>query len=321
MTPVNIDSGGLHRIRQLYQEGLIDRGTLRDRFSVTRLCFADVADSLDGSSIAKISISSSGLVLDFHSGVRLNWDPQDYGTPCSLAYSQGSYEPDETALMLDLARGKSVFVDVGANIGWFTLHLASVLAPNSRRIFAFEPVAATVAALRANAVLNGLGDTVTVLHSGVGDEVGELEFHVPQSLRGASSLRKLFPEMTSAIEKAPVTTLDLFDAQCRPGKVDILKCDVEGAELMVARGGLNLIARDRPVMMFELLRKWSLVFGYHPNAVIDLLSPLGYACFAIGKGAPRLISAIEEETEETNFLFLAPEHVQERRHLEGLCVR
>ena len=311
----------LAKVRQEFEAGRLDRDQLRAPFMRVGQMLRQVQASLEGSAISEIRMRSEGLVLALESGVLMHWEPEDIGTATSISFSHGAYEPEELALMTSLARGKSCFLDVGANIGWFSLHLARVLNAPQAKIYAFEPVATSAEALRRNVSLNGLDAVVTVIESGVGDVEGEIEFHVPTPVVGAASMKALHPGLPATVQTCRVTTLDTFANAFSPPRIDLVKCDVEGAELMVVRGGLDLIARDRPLMMFELLRKWSRAFGYHPNAVIDLLSPLGYDCWAIGKGAPRPILSIEEETEETNFLFLAPEHVQERQYLEGLSVR
>ena len=95
-----------------------------------------------------------------------------------------------------------------------------------------------------------------------------------------------------------------------------MKCDVEGAELMVVKGAREMLKRDRPIILFELLRKWSRAFGYHPNEVFAELLPLGYQAFAIGKGEVRSIAEIDELTLETNFLFLCDAHAAELRLIQ-----
>jgi hypothetical protein len=54
----------------------------------------------------------------------------------------------------------------------------------------------------------------------------------------------------------------------------LIKADVEGAELLVVQGGLQTIAKYRPLIFLELLRKRSKPFGYHPNDVIQLLASI-----------------------------------------------
>jgi len=90
--------------------------------------------------------------------------------------------------------------------------------------------------------------------------------------------------------------------------VDIIKCDVEGAELLVYQGGIKTIETFKPVVFTEMLRKWSAKFGYHPNDIIALFSQQGYLCYC-NDGAQQLscIREITEDTANTNFFFLHPE--------------
>ena len=82
----------------------------------------------------------------------------------------------------------------------------------------------------------------------------------------------------------------------------VIKIDVEGNELNVLLGSLETIRRAKPVIVIELLRKWMRTFDTHPQQVVDLLSSYGYECFAIGSELRR-ITFIDEDTEETNFIF------------------
>ena len=104
-----------------------------------------------------------------------------------------------------------------------------------------------------------------------------------------------------------LTTLDESLPDDTAAPLDLLKCDVEGAELMVLQGGAAVIERDRPVLFLELLRKWSAAFGYHPNEVIAWTETLGYDCWAVGEAQLRHCKTIADDTVETNFLFVQPE--------------
>ena len=101
-----------------------------------------------------------------------------------------------------------------------------------------------------------------------------------------------------------LTTLDESLPANTGVPLDLLKCDVEGAELMVLQGGAGVIARDRPGTVFGTLRKWSAAFGYHPNEVIAWTKALGYDCWAVGDGRLRHCEMIADDTVETNFLFV-----------------
>ena len=80
---------------------------------------------------------------------------------------------------------------------------------------------------------------------------------------------------------------------------------MEGAELLVYKGGLQTINAFKPIVFTEMLRKWSAKFGYHPNDIIALFALQGYECF-INNGNHQLseIKEVTESTANTNFFFL-----------------
>jgi hypothetical protein len=104
---------------------------------------------------------------------------------------------------------------------------------------------------------------------------------------------------------------DDFVARERIKRVDLIKCDVEGAELFVLRGAAQVIERDKPIVFLEMLRKWARQFDYHPNDIIGLLAASGYRCWAIGEHALREIEAVDDDTAETNYVFLHARHRDE----------
>ncbi|WP_029076994.1 FkbM family methyltransferase [Kaistia adipata] len=137
----------------------------------------------------------------------------------------GLHEPAEMAFVLHMLRPGALFVDVGANIGSYTILAAATGAD----VVAIEPIPATFFRLAANIDLNGFGDRVARFHGGVGDQAGTLRFtaahdtmnHVVEDEAGESSI---------AVEVKPLDTI--LDGR-RP---QLIKIDVEGYELPVLRG-------------------------------------------------------------------------------------
>jgi FkbM family methyltransferase len=302
----------LAALRTLYHQGNLDRSLLHNLARQTSAILKGVQGDLEGSDIRKIVIEADGIYQTFSSGVSMVWQTDDWGAPPSAAFAQGTYEPEETDLMVALARGKNRFLDIGANVGWFSLHIARALNPINRIVYALEPVKGSYDVLMANIALNGLDHVIRAFNLGAGDRPGQLHFSVPKSRPGAASLIDLHPDWASEQQVCSVTTLDAFLAEQAADKIDLVKCDVEGAELMVMRGATRLLSKDQPVLLLEVLRKWSRAFGYHPNDLIGLMAQYGYACFGVGKGCVRQIAAVDEDTLETNYIFATEAHVNER---------
>lgn len=102
---------------------------------------------------------------------------------------------------------------------------------------------------------------------------------------------------------AKFSTLDSFVQQNDIKQLDILKCDVEGAEKFVFEGGMDTLQKYKPIIYCEMLRKWAKKFNYHPNDIIEMLKPLGYQCYEVSAQGFALIESVTDETEATNFIF------------------
>lgn len=253
---------------------------------------------------AVIEITESDIVLGLENGLKFIWQPEQVREPPSEVVNRGDYEPYELAMLTACAAGSLHAVDIGANIGWYAMHLALAMAPEGR-VSAFEPVPATAAVLARNITLNGLDDRITLRRVGLAETAGSAEIFIPEfSGHVAASLRNLHRDEESETVTVELSTLN---AEIGADKVDLIKCDVEGIELMVLKGGETVIGRNRPVLFLEMLRKWSAAFDYHPNDIVGWAAALGYGCWGIAQDVLERIDAVDEDTRPTNFLFLQPD--------------
>ena len=165
----------------------------------------------------------------------------------------GTYElPVQEALAARLRAG-DVVLDVGANVGFFTVVCAHLVGARGR-VCAFEPVPANVAAIRRNARLNRQAQ-VSVAMTAVGDRNGRATLVLARHAGGAALAGCDRPPDARGELQVPVTTLDAWLAGERaglPGPVRLVKVDVEGAELAVLRGAAGLVAADRPLLLVEV---------------------------------------------------------------------
>lgn len=226
------------------------------------------------------------------------------------------YEPEETRVMDLLSEAAAQILDVGANIGWYAARFAK--RQPSSRVHAFEPLPVTHTYLQRNIAINGIADRVSSYNYGLSDASGSFDFFIaPASGTNASLLN-----VAAATDARKIVGLTLtLDQWCSNQQVqpDFIKCDVEGAELLVFRGGRQTLSDCRPVVFAELLRKWSKPFGYHPNDMLAYFNELGYECFAVGQSGVRRIDAVTDETPETNYAFLhRVKHTELARKLKAL---
>jgi FkbM family methyltransferase len=291
--------------RRAFDQGALDRLALWKLFAERHRLMAEHAAALEGTEIAALVIEPSGLSATLKNGLSFAMDADALREAPNIILAQGGYETFERALISRLARGAEVVFDIGANIGWYSLHIAQ--QEPQARIYAFEPVPTTHERLLANLARNVAGNRVTPVKDGLTDKPGSFDMFVPATSGSpAASLNELHPGEGSRRVSCRFTTLDQFVEDNGVDRLDFLKCDVEGAELRVLKGGVKSLERFRPMVVIELLRKWSAAFGYHPNDVLDLFAGLGYVCYGVGDRALTKIERVTDETPETNYVFLDP---------------
>jgi FkbM family methyltransferase len=193
------------------------------------------------------------------------------------------WEPAEQAAMRRVvARGEVAF-DIGANIGVHSVLLSALVGPTGRLVM-FEPNPDLIPGLRRTA--HGLGNTVLLPYA-LSDEIGQRTlFIAPDAMKTS-----LADWTDRAVEGAvrPGTCeqrrLDDLVADGTLPRPDFIKCDVEGAELLVFRGARAILARaDAPIVLFEVNRHTAEGFGVPTAAAKDFLAGLPearYRFFAV----------------------------------------
>jgi FkbM family methyltransferase len=166
----------------------------------------------------------------------------------------------------------SVVWDIGANMGLFSFAAAGLAGLNGR-VYAFEPDAVMARLLRLSARLNPQAAPVEVVPCAVAEDLGLAHFEIAQRSRASNALEGFQLSQGGGVrEVETVVTLSLDWLADRLPAPDVLKIDVEGAELAVFRGARQLLKTKRPVVLFELTR---------PNWPEEsrLLADLGYTLF------------------------------------------
>ena len=164
------------------------------------------------------------------------------------------YELEITWPLLRALNPGDLFVDVGANIGYFTL-LAAQLVGSWGHVLAFEPGIEARSALRANIAENGF-DNITVIDRPAFREVAEVTFWNNHEASAGSALydaEMLAPNKGNRITPLTMmaTTIDAEVERLAPnGRPVVIKIDVEGAEQQVLEGAVRTIARRRPKLVF-----------------------------------------------------------------------
>jgi FkbM family methyltransferase len=263
-------------------------------------------------SLKSLAVSQNRIILKYEVidsiSIQLELDAEDIRSAPFTILSEGYYELFESRILLDIAKDSKLFFDIGANVGFYSIAAGAI--NQNLRIMCFEPNSNCFSGIQKNIELNAnynLTQQITVNNVALGDrKESGIKFYVPRFTgTGGGSFKNLHAEEGIATEiMVDTSTIDLFASSSL--SVDLVKVDVEGSELSVIKGGLETIQRDRPTIFIELLRKWMAPFGHHPQDVLDLLFIEGYECYGIGKNSLRKIEFIDENTEETNYIFCHP---------------
>lgn len=198
------------------------------------------------------------------------------------------WEPEETRFFESCLRPGSVVLDIGANIGWFSLVAARATGP-AGLIHAFEPRPETARMLHRTIADNRLKDRIQVWEVALDDEAGERQLCWDDASRNPGHSFLAGPD-------AHGDPSGLAAARVRAGRLDdllpdvapdVVKIDVEGAEPRVIAGARRALARRRPVVLSELFpEQLERVSGSSPSAYIAQMASLGYGCYLLEDGVP-----------------------------------
>lgn len=197
------------------------------------------------------------------------YTPESEGGGCISAISS----PGEVFLskvMLSILKKDSVFLDVGANMGYFSILSASKITQG--KIFAFEPVPKTLSYLRKNIILNQLSARIWQYGAAIGDKDGFA--FITTNMYGRNHITSF---RKKNCVKVRTLTLDTFSREMNLQGVDLIKADVEGAELMVLKGSERLISRDKPFLVLEVQENWMRRFGSNPQELFEFLRKQSYS--------------------------------------------
>jgi FkbM family methyltransferase len=202
-----------------------------------------------------------------------------------LLKGQG-YEKGTTKVFTELVKEGMNVVDIGANIGYYTLLAARRVGPQGR-VYAFEPEPGNFKLLTENIRLNGYENVVAV-QKAVSNRAGTASLFLSLRGSGAHSLlsSRDYGKETIAIK---TVTLDKFFAKERSPAIQVIKMDIEGWELEALDGMRRLIAHNSPLKMVAEFYPWGLLSrDISPQALTSRLIELGFT-----------ISVIDDETGQT----------------------
>lgn len=236
-------------------------------------------------------VARGPVVLPFVDGTRLVAAPGMHGATGN--WYCGLHEPGEMGFVLHALRPGELFVDVGANVGSYTVLAAGAVGA---RVIAVEPVRAAFDALARNVAANGLEARVRCLQCGVAAATGALAF--TQDRDCANRVATAFD--TAATVVVPVRTLDEI---CGDETPTLVKVDVEGFEREVVAGGARTLAAPGllGVVMETNGSGARYGSGRAPGALVSAMRERGFGAYEYDPVA-RMLRAVHRGESNTIFV-------------------
>jgi FkbM family methyltransferase len=200
------------------------------------------------------------------------------------------FESNERQFLNKFLRQGDLFIDIGANIGLFTL-IASYCVGQKGFVYSIEPCSKTYQRLVRNVGLNRMNN-VKCAQIALSDHTGQIEMNV--SLDGYdawNSIAQPFSGDAFTMESIKATSLDDFAREHKlMGRVKMIKIDVEGWESHVLSGGYEMLSRtDAPVLQVEFTDQASQSAGTSCQALYHQLEDFGYRMYLYDGTSKRII--------------------------------
>jgi FkbM family methyltransferase len=240
----------------------------------------------------------------------------------------GKWTEPELELLPYAVRAGETALDVGANFGLYSYHLSRL---GGVRIYAFEPVPFTFRTLSVVARLLRFRG-VELIEKGCSDRAARVTFTVPVQASGAVAAGQAYiggrDDERAGRERqvrwaatrdvtAEVVALDEFLPEV--GRLSLVKCDIEGAELLAFRGAERMIGRHLPTVICEI-NPWFLEgFKIKLEELLDFFRERGYGLYHYRheEGRGRLREVAPAEVEEDNYVFIHPSRLERFAALLG----
>lgn len=203
-------------------------------------------------------------------------------------YIFGYFEYETVRAYRRLLKPGGTVIDIGANIGAHTLHLARCISP-AGKVIAFEPTAYAYNKLQQNIALNpllaGLIQAEQIML--VDSEDTQVKPQLYSSWQIHDTVASTHPKHGGRLMDttgARNTTLDRYVAEHKPGTISLIKMDVDGHECQVLRGARELLLRDKPILLMEIMPYGLEEAGSSLDELLEILRSHGYSLYDLDGG-------------------------------------
>ncbi len=216
----------------------------------------------------------------------------------------GLHEFPDMGFLLHVLRSEDLFVDVGANVGSYTILACSAIGA---RGVAYEPVPSTYKRLVENMRLNHLDETVVTINKGVGAQLGNIAF---TDDRDTINHALATDEQCTNTVSVELTTLD---ASLQDESPSLVKIDVEGYETPVLQGAQETLKKHTLHSVIMELNGSGSRYGYDETQIVELMFDYGFKTYSYNP-LDRTITNLEGKNPSSgNTLFIRDKYMVEER--------
>ncbi len=240
-------------------------------------------------------------------GLEYWWNPASQGGILDLEFGSDFERAERECVLSYLAKSEQpVFVDVGGNCGLYSLNVLKRFMDS--KAYCFEPVPNSHQMIEVNAERNGLTERLTLVKNALGDEAATVRMTASYSAMDHIVVGQGEHELSPLVIDVAMITLDSYcETKCFE-RIDFIKCDVEGAELLVMKGAQNVLAKFQPPILIEIEPRHTRRFDYSPQDIDSYLTTFGYKlCLPLPASEVVTLASIGEGIEQGhhNFLYLS----------------
>lgn len=214
----------------------------------------------------------------------------------------GAYEKKEVTTMQTLLNADSVVVDIGANIGYYSLMAAQKAAAGN--IYSFEPVTNNLQKLERNISLNGLA-IIHPIQAAISNVSGSTTIYISDDDNSGMSGLRSAENFSGQSETVKCLTLDEAVLEYNLPKIDLIKIDVEGSEVNVLQGMKRIRTEQRPLLLIEVSTATLSMYNEKIETIYQILSADQYVAYRVTDS--NVLEKISVP-QEADLVFFIPEH-------------
>ncbi len=216
-----------------------------------------------------------------------------------LLYWNGYKSFEYSAIFESLAKKVDTFLDIGSNIGYYSLLAAK--ANTHLKAYAFEPALGPKYFLNQNIVLNGLQQQITAVDIALSNQTGAIDFYEVENVKYRYLTYNLAGEGNAGTKKTSrnfikntvhATTLEKYMASSDMAQIDLIKIDTEGTEFDILLSGRDVIKAHQPIVICETL------FNTIEGALEGFFSELEYSFYQHTKQGLKKAVSIQRATDD-----------------------